>query len=134
MNDKCIYRYSLYREKVGELREGVSASAPEKVAEFMRSTGLASEEQEHLVAIALNAKNIITGYYTVSIGMADYAVAGNREIFRRAVVSNALGLIISHNHPSNDCEPSSDDIRLTESVKRAGEIIGIKLLDHVIVT
>ena len=133
--EKSIYKYEIFRRKVCEMQEGFKASAPERVAEFLRGIGLASEEQEHLVALTLDAKNKVTGYYTVSIGTADYAVCHFRELFRKAIILNCTsGIILGHQHPSGDCDPSSDDIRLTQGAKQAGEIIGIKLLDHIIVS
>jgi len=132
--EKSIYKYEIFRRKVCEMQEGFKASAPERVAEFLRNIGLASEEQEHLVALTLDAKNKITGYYTVSIGTADFAVGTNRDLFRKSIILNSLGIILAHNHPSGECEPSSDDISLTRNAKQAGEIIGIKVLDHVIVS
>jgi len=132
--EKSIYKYEIFRRKVCEMQEGFKASAPERVAEFLRNIGLASEEQEHMVALTLDAKNKITGYYTVAIGTADNAAIHFRDVFRRAILLNSLGIILCHQHPSGECEPSSDDIRLTQGAKQAGEIIGIKLLDHVIVS
>ena len=110
-------------------------SQPEKVADFLRTTGLASEEQEHIVAIILNPKNMVMGYYSVVIGLADMAYAHAREVFRYAIMLNASssGLILAHNHPSGSCDPSNDDIRFTTAMKEAGDIIGIKIMDHVIV-
>ena len=134
MDGKSIYKYSLNRQKVSELSDGIYMTQPEKVAEFLRAIGLASQEQEHIVALIMNPKNMVTGYYTVVIGLADIAYVHSRELYRQAIVLNATGLIMSHNHPSNHVEPSADDIRLTSSMKDAGNIIGIKLLDHIIVS
>ncbi len=131
--DKSVYRYSIAREKVAEMQEGFGAGTPEKVAAFLRSIGLAEEEQEHLVALALNVRNIVTGYYTVSIGTAEYSVCGYRELVRQAVILNASGIILGHNHPSGFCEPSAEDMRLTRDARTAGDAVGIKVLDHVIV-
>ena len=132
--EKSIYKYEIFRRKVCEMQEGFKASAPERVAEFLRNIGLASEEQEHLVALTLDAKNKITGYYTISIGTADNAVCHFRDLFRKAILLNSLGIILCHQHPSGECEPSGDDIRLTQGARQAGEILGIKLLDHIIVS
>ena len=134
MDGKSIYKYSLNRQKVSELSDGIYMNQPQKVAEFLRAIGLASQEQEHLVALIMNTKNMVVGYYTVVIGLADTAYVHSRELYRQAIVLNATGLIMSHNHPSNHVEPSADDIRLTSSMKDAGNIIGIKLLDHIIVS
>ena len=135
MDGKSIYKYTLNREKISEVSDGIYMAQPEKVAEFLRAIGLASQEQEHLVALILNPKNMVVGYYTVVIGLVDMAYAHAREVFRYAIMLNAgsSGIIIAHNHPSGVCDPSHDDIRLTTAMKDAGNIIGIKLLDHIIV-
>ncbi len=134
MDGKSIYRYTLNREKVSEVADGIYVSQPEKVAEFLRAIGMASQEQEHLVALIMNTKNMVVGYYTVVIGLVDTANMHSRELYRQAIVLNATGLIMSHNHPSQHCEPSHDDVRMTSHMKDAGDIIGIKLLDHIIVS
>jgi len=133
MDGKSIYKYTLNREKVSEVSDGIYMTQPEKVAEFLRSMGLAQEEQEHLVVLTLNPGNAITGYYTVTIGLVNQAQAAGREVFRKAIVANATGIIMAHNHPSGRCDPSTDDIRLTSLMRDAGKVVDIPLLDHVIV-
>jgi DNA repair protein RadC len=127
-----VYRYTLKRVKVGGIREGELASGPAEVATFLRSIGLHEEEQEHLVALSLDSKNNVRGYTTVSVGLVDQALAHPREVFRNAILSGATGVIIGHQHPSGDPTPSADDLRLTRNIKQAGDIIGIRLLDHII--
>ena len=134
MDGKSIYKYSLNRQKVSELSDGIYMSQPEKVAEFLRAIGLASQEQEHLVTLLLNPKNAVTGYYVVTIGLVNQAQCAGREAFRHAIIANATGIILAHNHPSQHCEPSHDDVRLTSLMKDAGNLVDIKLLDHVIVS
>jgi DNA repair protein RadC len=107
-------------------------SRPAEVAEFLRSIGLHEEEQEHLVALSLDTKNNVRGYTTVSIGLVDQALGHSREVFRNAILAGASGIIVAHQHPSGDPTPSADDLRLTRQLKQAGDIIGIRLLDHVI--
>ena len=128
-----VYRYTLKREKVGGIREGELASGSAEVAGFLRSIGLHEEEQEHLIALSLDTKNHVRGYSTVSVGLADQALAHPREVFRNAILSGATGVIIGHQHPSGDPTPSADDLRLTRQLKQAGDIIGIRLLDHIII-
>lgn len=128
-----VYRYSLKRVKVGGIREGELASGPAEVAEFLRGIGLHEEEQEHLVALALDTKNHVRGYSTVTVGLVDSSLGHPREVYRQAIISGASGVIIAHQHPSGDCTPSADDLRITRQLKQAGEIIGIRLLDHIII-
>lgn len=134
MAAQSVYRYTLKREKTGCIREDTQVSAPASVVEYIRATGIASEEQEHLITLVLDPQNNIRGYYTVVIGLADQAGAHAREIFRYAIMMNATAIIIAHQHPSGNTEPSNDDARLTANMKEAAKIIGIRLLDHVIVS
>lgn len=131
---EVIYRYSLRREEVPGIREGRPlVSGPGAVAEFLRSIGMAEEEQEHLVVLILNTKNLITAYHTVTIGLLDQSQGHPREVFRLAIMAAAARIILAHNHPSGNVEPSAQDIALTRMVKDAGKIIGIQLADHVII-
>lgn len=89
--------------------------------------------QENLVLLCLNSQNEVLSYSTISIGTLNKSIAHPRDIFQRAILSNSARIILLHNHPSNNCEPSTEDIHLTERVSEAGEILGIALLDHIIV-
>jgi len=134
MNEKAVYKYTLKREKTGLIREDCQLSSPDIAIGFIRSTGIASEEQEHLIAMVMDPKNNVKGYYTVTIGLADQTIVHAREIFRYAIINNASSIVLAHNHPSGNTNPSADDIRLTADMKEAGKIIGISLLDHVIIS
>lgn len=107
-------------------------SSPELVAKFARAK-IGHLKQEVLLSIFLNAKNRICGYETISEGTTDCAVVYPRKIVKLALEKNACGIIISHNHPSGECEPSSDDISLTRKVQEAAKAVDLKVLDHVIV-
>ncbi|MFC6465400.1 DNA repair protein RadC [Marinilactibacillus sp. GCM10026970] len=89
--------------------------------------------QEHVMAIYLNTKNEIIKKETVFKGSLNSSVAHPREIFRGAVKYAAARIIIAHNHPSGNPDPSEADISFTERMTKAGEMIGIDLLDHIIV-
>ncbi len=103
------------------------------VATFVRSV-LTDNSREHLVALFLDAMHQVSAYSIVSIGSANYAVVTPREVFQRAIVSGAIAIVIAHNHPSGSIQPSNDDHKVTKRLFESGLILGIKLLDHVIVT
>lgn len=130
---KAIYKYTLKRQKVMTFEEGGRVASPDSVVEILKKVGVDEEEQEHLVSIVVDAKNQIRGYTTVAIGTVDKVIAHAREIFRNAIINGGCGIILAHNHPSGDPMPSALDIQLTCKVKQAGEIIDIRLLDHVII-
>jgi DNA repair protein RadC len=91
-------------------------------------------EQEHFVAISLDgAGNVITSR-VITIGLLNHSLVHPRETFRGAIIDNAASIIIAHNHPSGSLEPSSQDISITTQLKEAGQIIGIQVIDHIIVS
>jgi DNA repair protein RadC len=93
------------------------------------------KDKEHLYAIGLTRRNTIRYIDQVSIGSLIGTVAEPREIFRMAIhQAVGGGIILAHNHPSGNLNPSEADIRLTRRVKNAGEIIDIRLMDHIIFT
>ncbi|MFQ6093457.1 MAG: DNA repair protein RadC [bacterium] len=92
------------------------------------------KKKEHFVVLYLNARNQLIHKETVSVGTLNANIVHPREIFQPAVVNSAASIILVHNHPSGDTAPSNDDIQLTQRMVRAGEMMGIDVLDHVIVS
>lgn len=90
-------------------------------------------KQETLKVLLLNKKNVIIGERDVFKGSLDSSIASPREIFSVAVKNSASSIIVCHNHPSGNPEPSSEDINITKRLKECGTIIGIELLDHLII-
>ena len=91
-------------------------------------------EKEVFVAFYLDTRNRIISREILSIGTLDRALLHTREVFRTAIARNAKCVIIAHNHPSGSLEPSAEDERITKILKDAGDLLQIKLLDHVIVS
>lgn len=89
--------------------------------------------QENVVGLFLNTKNQIIRKEKIFVGSLNTSVAHPREIFRIGVRSSAARLIIGHNHPSGNPTPSEADIRFTQRMAEAGDLIGVELLDHIIV-
>ena len=94
---------------------------------------LADSDREKIVAVCLDTKHQPTAISTVSIGTLNSSMVHPREVFKTAILSNSAAIILAHNHPSGKPEPSKDDIDVTKRLVRAGEIIGIDVLDHVII-
>lgn len=90
-------------------------------------------EQEHLRVILLDYKNYVLGVPTIYVGNICTAVIRIPELFREAIRVNASAIIIAHNHPSGDPSPSPDDVAVTEAIYKAGRLIDIEVLDHVII-
>ena len=93
-----------------------------------------SKRQEHFIVVTLNGSHAVINVRVVSIGLVNRTVIHPREIFYPAVQDNAVSIIVAHNHPSGNLEPSKEDIEITDKVKKAGEIMGIQLLDHLIIS
>lgn len=110
-----------------------SANKPESIAAIARDK-LIHEKREHVLAILCNTKMECESVETVAIGGLSQCLADTREIFSRAVRKRAAAIVLVHNHPSGCCEPSQDDINLTRRCIDAGKVLGIKLVDHVIVS
>lgn len=90
-------------------------------------------DRETFAVIYLNTKNNPIGVSTVSIGTLSMSVIHPREVFKGAILANAAGIIIAHNHPSGNPDPSEEDKAATKRLRDAGELLGIELLDHIII-
>lgn len=88
--------------------------------------------QEAFTVLCLNARNRLIAGGIISIGIADSTLVHSREIFRKAIEVGAAAIVMAHNHPSGDSTPSAEDVRLTRQMVQTGQIIGIKVLDHVV--
>ena len=96
-------------------------------------TGLQAETQEVFVAVLLNARNACIGVCEVHRGSAVAVEVSPADVLKTALIAGATGLIVAHNHPSGDPEPSADDLTLTSRLQRGAELIGLALLDHIII-
>lgn len=114
--------------------DGDLFKSPKNVADFVQNAfHLERKAEEHLIAVALGADCAPLGIFVVSKGTATSSEFSPREIMIRLLLCGALAFVLVHNHPSGDPKPSSEDVEATEKMKEAGDLIGIKLLDHVIV-
>lgn len=94
---------------------------------------LASEEVEHFVALALDAKNRVKAELRIATGGASACAVAPSDVFRALLREAAVSAVFVHNHPSGDARPSSDDVAFTARLLEAGRILGVRLVDHVIV-
>lgn len=111
----------------------IRLSDPATVATYFRHR-LSDEQREVLCIILLNVRLQPVETHIVSIGTLTEAKAHPREIFVSALRSGAASLILAHNHPSGDPEPSTEDVRLTRRLVRAGHILGVEVIDHIVVS
>lgn len=109
-------------------------SCPEDVVEVARKVlELCSATQEHFCIVTLDTKNQINGVFTVTTGIVNASLVHPREVFQRAILNNANAIMLIHNHPSGDPDPSAEDKGITKRLIKAGELLGIQVLDHVII-
>jgi len=94
---------------------------------------LKCESKEHFMALHLDGKNRILCYELISLGSLNQSIVHPREVFKSALLSSAAALILIHNYPSGDPQPSSEDLSITRRLKEAGELLGVRILDHLIV-
>ena len=128
---KCIGELSK-RIAAATARKGLSFNQPETIAEYYMER-LRHEEQELLICMMLDTKNHLLGEEMVFKGTVNSSLVNPREIFLAAVSYHAVGILLVHNHPSGDPAPSRADLDFTQRVSRAGDILGIPLIDHIII-
>ena len=109
-----------------------SITSPEDIYREIRH--YSSREQESLVVVLLNGAHEAIGTFVATIGLLNKTIVHPREVFAPAISKRAAAVAIAHNHPSGNIEPSNDDKEVTVRLNEAGQILGIKLLDHVMFT
>jgi DNA repair protein RadC len=100
----------------------------------LRLNWLRKQQKEIFVVFTLNSQHRPTSREYVSIGTLDQTIVHPREVFRNAIKRNAQSIIVAHNHPSGTLEFSEEDIKVTDQLMRSGELLGIEVLDHLLVT
>lgn len=123
--------YELWRRQF-EVSERPIIDSPEKAVE--RLTDLRDKKQEYFVCLTLDGANRLIAKRVISIGTLTSSLVHPREVFAEAITDRAASIIVAHNHPSGNLEPSQADRDVTERLREAGELLGISLLDHIIIT
>jgi len=127
--------------KVMRVRECAFAppmvDTPERAVEYWRQNITIAdwfdEAKEALIVLVLNTRHRIIGHNLVTLGSLDSCAVEPREVFRPVIVAAGSAIILMHNHPSGDPTPSAADIKVTRDLIRAGQLLKIEILDHVIV-
>lgn len=110
----------------------VAVTSPELAAQVL-VPHLADGDRERCVAALLDTKHRLLEVVLVSVGSIDHTFMAPREVYRDALLANAAAVVLAHGHPSGDPAPSRDDELLTRRLARAGELVGVELLDHLVV-
>lgn len=133
-DERYIYSITDIKQTYRKTRsERFIIKSPVDVSEFVRKE-LGKSSREHFLVIGLNTKNEVLFTYVAFIGSLNATIIHPREIFQVAVLNSCARIIVAHNHPSGDISPSYEDRDVTNRLVQAGEILGISLLDHIIVT
>ena len=121
------------RIEAGAYNRRIKVGSPEDVVRCMRP-GFRSLRKEVFKALLLDSGNKIIRNVVISSGTLNASIVHPREVFKTAVDHLAAGIVLLHNHPSGECSPSDEDKRVTGQMVRAGEVMGIPVLDHIIIT
>jgi len=110
----------------------VEIKNPDVLVKMIRAS-IKDKAKEHFKLVLLNSRNKVIGISDVSIGTLTANLVHPREVFKEAIIHNAANIILVHNHPSGNPEPSEDDVKITERLINAGKLLDINVLDHVII-
>ncbi len=106
--------------------------SPEDAAAVLREV-IGDYDRETFAVLLLDTKNRVIAVHIASIGVLESAPVHPREIFKAAILANARAVVLGHNHPSGDPQPSAQDIRITHQLAAAGKLLDIRVLDHIII-
>ncbi|HOS59182.1 MAG TPA: DNA repair protein RadC [Syntrophorhabdaceae bacterium] len=112
--------------------ENYDIKNPQAVVDAIRAC-IKDMKKEHFMLMMLNTRNKIIRIENISVGTLNASLVHPREVFNKAIAHAASSVVIAHNHPSGDPEPSEEDLKITKRLIDAGRIIGIKVLDHIII-
>jgi len=125
------YKVTLVRESQIELSSYARFSNSSGVFEKFRAE-FAAADREHFCIVTLDSKNRLIGFHTISIGTLSSSLVSGREVFKAALLDNSAAIILLHNHVSGDPAPSREDRECTQRLVRAGKILGVRVLDHIV--
>jgi len=128
-----LYSTRLVRETEFAYPDRFQVTEPSEVATILRDYFRDKDREEFLIVL-LDTANTVTGLSQISVGGLSSSVVEPRQIFKTAILANAAAVILAHQHPSGNPEPSREDIRITHQIVEAGEIMDIPVHDHLIIT
>jgi len=130
---KAAFELANRLEGYSEAGDKPVVKTPDEVVSLVRGR-LKGKKKEYFLALLLDTRNQLIKVSEISVGSLDTNIVHPREVFKEAISASAAAVIFVHNHPSGDPEASEDDIKLTKRLAEAGEIVGIDVLDHIIIT
>lgn len=130
---KLVPLYRLKLERLGSFRSPARIIASPRTAAAVAREAIGELDREYLLALFLDSRSSVVGAEIVSIGTINASLVHPREVFKAAILANAAAIIMAHNHPSGNAEPSQMDFEATQRIKKAGELLGIPLVDHLVI-
>lgn len=113
-----------------EREKNNAGNGPATIWESIKHYGL--EKQEYFIVVMLDGAHNIIKHVVVTMGLVNRTLVHPREVFAPALIERATAIVIAHNHPSGNLEPSADDLEATLRLKKAGQLLGIEVLDHIV--
>lgn len=129
---EAAYTVSTVSRRVEQPKRAFVIDRPEKAYNLMNSVFIGAKE-ERFYGLYLDTRKQLLALELVSLGTVSTTIVHPREVFAPALERRATSLLVAHNHPSGNPEPSEDDIRLTRRLCQAGELLGIGLVDHLVI-
>lgn len=123
-------QYKILSKKLLDAKPKTIGNPQESLPYFL---DIVEKDQEHFKVLFLDGSHSVIDERIVTIGLVNFCQVHPREVFRPAIACNAVAIICAHNHPSGKLTPSEEDRAMTKRLKSAGDVVGIKLIDHVIV-
>lgn len=127
-----IIRLKMIKEDCVKYDARKPISAPKNAYDIAKEIGIDENAEEEFWIMCLDTKNKPCGFHMISHGSLDSTIVHPREVFKRALLNNARSIMLYHNHPSGNPEPSQQDIEITKRLGDVGDIMGIQVLDHII--
>jgi len=129
---KAVYETITIRDSITNyISPGSRYTSPDQIFETFKF--LRNETKEYFIAIHLDGKNRIICIDQVSVGSLNQSIVHPREVFKTSLLSSAAAIILLHNHPSGDPTPSREDMEITKRLREAGDLLGIRILDHIVI-
>ena len=100
--------------------------------DWLKTVDPIDRDKEHGIVVHFNTRMDIKAVEVVSVGIVNSSIVHPREVFRRAIAAGSVSIVLAHNHPSGICEPSYEDIAITQKLRSVGNIVGINFIDHII--
>jgi len=114
------------------IKDSIKINGPQSILPLISS--IANKQQEYFVCISLNGANEVIENRTVTVGLLNKSQVHPREVFADVIADRAASVVLAHNHPSGELKPSNSDLKIHEQLTEAGKILGIKIIDHIIVS